>query len=138
MSSVQAYASRTGWIMLAAIVMFAVGALRLISGISYLVDSHKVNDLTVGLFGDNMWLWGIWDLGIAALAFWAFERCLAAVSSAGSSVPLGDPRDREQLSDHRHRPLVCSGDDRTSRARHRRPRFDAAGEIGNVAAARYV
>ena len=54
MSSVQAYASRTGWIMLAAIVMFAVGALRAISGISYLVDSHKVNDLTLGLFGDNV------------------------------------------------------------------------------------
>ena len=76
MSSMQAYASRTGWIMVAAIVMFSVGALRLISGISYLVDSHKVNDLTVGLFGDNMWLWGIWDLGIAALAFWAFYSLL--------------------------------------------------------------
>ena len=72
MSSVQAYASRTGWIMLAAIVMFAVGALRLISGISYLVDSHKVNDLTVGLFGDNMWLWGDlghWDRGARLLGF---------------------------------------------------------------------
>ena len=44
---------------------------RVISGISYLVDSHKVNDLTLGLFGDNMWLWGLWDLGIAALAIWA-------------------------------------------------------------------
>src|SRR4029079_12813988 len=75
-SSMQAYASRTGWIMVAAIVMFSVGALRLISGISYLVDSHNVNDLTVGLFGDNMWLWGIWDLGIAALAFWAFYSLL--------------------------------------------------------------
>ena len=50
----QAYASRTGWIMLAAIVMFSVGLLRIISGISYLVDSHKVNDLTLGLFGDNL------------------------------------------------------------------------------------
>ena len=71
MSSVQAYTSRTGWIMLAAIVMFSVGVLRIISGISYLADSHKVNNLTLGLFGDNMWLWGIWDLGIAALAIWA-------------------------------------------------------------------
>ena len=71
MSSMQAYASRTGWIMLAAIVMFSVGVLRIISGISYLADSNKVNNLTLGLFGDNMWLWGIWDLGIAALAIWA-------------------------------------------------------------------
>jgi hypothetical protein len=67
----QGYASRTGWIMLAAIVMFSVGLFRIISGISYLVDSHKVNDLTLGLFGDNMWAWGIWDLGIAAIAIWA-------------------------------------------------------------------
>jgi hypothetical protein len=70
-SSVQAYASRTGWIMLAAIVMFSVGVFRVISGISYLVNSHKVNDYTAGLFGDNMWAWGLWDLGIAAVAIWA-------------------------------------------------------------------
>lgn len=71
MQSVQTYASRTGWIMLAAIVMFSVGFLRIISGISYLVNSHRVNDFTAGLFGDNMWLWGLWDLGIAVLAIWA-------------------------------------------------------------------
>jgi hypothetical protein len=71
MSSVQAYASRTGWIMLAAIVMFSVGVFRVISGISYLADSHKINDFTAGFFGDNMWAWGLWDLGIAAVAIWA-------------------------------------------------------------------
>ena len=71
MQSVQTYASRTGWIMLAAVVMFSVGFLRIISGISYLVNSHRVNDFTAGLFGDNMWLWGLWDLGIAVLAIWA-------------------------------------------------------------------
>ena len=71
MSSVQAYASKTGWIMLAAIVMFSVGVLRILSGISYLANSNKVNDFTAGLFGDNMWAWGLWDLGIAALAIWA-------------------------------------------------------------------
>jgi hypothetical protein len=70
-SSMQAYASRTGWIMLAAIVMFSVGVLRIISGISYLANSHKVNDYTAGLFGDNMWAWGLWDLGIAVVAIWA-------------------------------------------------------------------
>ena len=70
-TSVQAYASRTGWIMLAAIVMFSVGVFRVISGISYLANSHKVNDYTAGLFGDNMWAWGLWDLGIATVAIWA-------------------------------------------------------------------
>lgn len=71
MSSMQAYASRTGWIMLAAIVMFSVGVYRVLSGISYLANSHKINDFTAGFFGDNMWAWGLWDLGIAALAIWA-------------------------------------------------------------------
>jgi hypothetical protein len=67
----QAYASRTGWIMLAAIVMFSVGVYRVLSGISYLANSHKLNDFTAGFFGDNMWAWGLWDLGIAAIAIWA-------------------------------------------------------------------
>lgn len=63
--------SRRGWVVFAAIVMFSVGVFRAISGISYLADSHKINDLTLGLFGDNMWAWGIWDLAIAAIAIWA-------------------------------------------------------------------
>ena|SRR5438128_2335652 len=61
----------SGWLTFAAIMMFAVGFLRIISGISYLANSHKVNDFTLGLFGDNLWVWGIWDLGIAALAIYA-------------------------------------------------------------------
>ena len=60
-----------GWNALAAVVMFSVGFLRLISGISYLADSNKVNDLTLGLFGDNLWAWGLWDLGIGILALFA-------------------------------------------------------------------
>jgi len=71
MSSMQAYASRTGWIMLAAVVLFSVAVFRLISGISYLANSHKINDYTAGFFGDNMWAWGLWDIVIAALAIWA-------------------------------------------------------------------
>jgi hypothetical protein len=57
--------------MLAAIVMFSVGVLRIISGISYLANSHKINDYTAGFFGDNMWAWGLWDLLIAVIAIWA-------------------------------------------------------------------
>jgi len=71
MSSMQAYASRTGWIMLAAVVLFSVAVFTLITGISYLANSHKINDYTAGFFGDNMWAWGLWDLVIAALAIWA-------------------------------------------------------------------
>ena len=71
MTSMQELESRRGWVVFAAIVMFSVGILRIFSGISYLSDSNKVNDLTLGLFGDNLWAWGLWDLGIAALAIWA-------------------------------------------------------------------
>ena len=60
-----------GWSAFAAIVMFSVGVLRIITGISYLADSRKVNDLTLGLFGDNMWAWGLWDLGIGIAALFA-------------------------------------------------------------------
>jgi hypothetical protein len=62
--------TRPGWLTFAAWVLFAVGILRVISAISYFADSRKVNDLSLGLFGDNLWLWGLWDLVIAALALW--------------------------------------------------------------------
>ena len=61
---------RPGWLTFAAVVMISVGFLRLISAISYFADSNKVNDLSHGVFGDQIWLWGLWDLAIAALAIW--------------------------------------------------------------------
>jgi hypothetical protein len=75
--STQALERSTGWGTFAAIVMFSVGVFRIISGISYLSDSHKVNDLTAGLFGDSLWAWGLWDLGIAILALFAGYSLLA-------------------------------------------------------------
>ena len=71
MSDVMTGLRRPGWLTFAAVVMFAVGGLRIISGIAYLADSNKVNDLTGGLFGGNIFWWGLWDLGIAALALYA-------------------------------------------------------------------
>jgi hypothetical protein len=68
MSDVMTGLRRPGWLTFAAVLMFSVAGVRLISGIAYLADSNKVNDLTGGLFGDNIFWWGLWDLGIAALA----------------------------------------------------------------------
>jgi hypothetical protein len=62
---------RPGWLTFAAVTMLSVGFLRVISAISYFADSAKVNDLSAGLFGDQLFAWGIWDLIIAALALWA-------------------------------------------------------------------
>jgi hypothetical protein len=62
---------RPGWLTFAAIVMISVGIVRVIAAISYFGDSSKVNDLSQGVFGDQLWLWGLWDLIIAAVALWA-------------------------------------------------------------------
>ena len=62
---------RPGWLTFAAVVMIAVGVLRIIAAISYFGDSSKVNDLSGGLFGGQLFWWGIWDLIIAAFALWA-------------------------------------------------------------------
>jgi hypothetical protein len=61
----------SGWGIAASVVLFSIGVLRAISGISYLFDSRKVNDLTGSLLGDNLWAWGVWDLIVAALALYA-------------------------------------------------------------------
>ena len=62
---------RPGWLTFAAIVMISVGIVRIIAAISYFGDSSKVNDLSGGVFGDQLFLWGIFDLIIAAVALWA-------------------------------------------------------------------
>jgi len=69
---VQAYDDRgSGWLGFAAIVLFSVGFFRIISAIAYFADSHKLNDLTNGLFSGHTWAWGLWDLLIATLAILA-------------------------------------------------------------------
>ena len=68
----QAYSglNRPGWLTFAAVVMFAVGSLRAITAIYYFADSARVANVSAGAFGDHLFLWGLWDLLIAALAFW--------------------------------------------------------------------
>lgn len=62
---------RPGWLTFAAVVMFAVGVMRIISAIYYFADSARINNLTLGAFGRHLFLWGLWDAGIAVLAIWA-------------------------------------------------------------------
>jgi hypothetical protein len=68
-----AYAAirRPGWLTFAAVVMFSVGVLRVISAIYYFADSTRVNNLGNGAFGHHLFLWGLWDLAIGVLALWA-------------------------------------------------------------------
>lgn len=68
----QAYSSlnRPGWLTFAAVVMFAVGSLRVISAIYYFADSARVANVSAGAFGGHLFLWGLWDVLIAVLAIW--------------------------------------------------------------------
>jgi hypothetical protein len=71
--STQAYTAlrRPGWLTFAGVVMISVGVLRAISAIYYFADSGRVNDLGNGAFSNHLFLWGLWDLGIAVFAVWA-------------------------------------------------------------------
>jgi len=60
-----------GWLAFTAVLLFAMGFFRIISGISYLSDSRKINNFTGGLFSSHTWGWGVWDLIIAAVAILA-------------------------------------------------------------------
>ena len=76
--STQAYEDRgSGWLEFAAIVMFAVGFFRIISAIAYFANSHKINDVTNGLFSSHLWAWGVWDLLIATAAILAGSSIMA-------------------------------------------------------------
>jgi len=70
MSTTQAYSglNRPGWLTFAAVVLFSVGFLRIISAIYYFADSSRVNNLGAGALGDHLFIWGLWDLLIAVLA----------------------------------------------------------------------
>ncbi|HEY6836943.1 MAG TPA: hypothetical protein VI142_10925 [Gaiellaceae bacterium] len=63
--------NRPGWLTFAGVVLFAVGFLRIITAIYYFANSHRVTNLAGGALGDHLFVWGLWDLGIAVLALWA-------------------------------------------------------------------
>jgi len=69
--STQEYGNRSGWVTFAAVAMFAVGFVRIISAFTYFDNANDVNDLTNSIFGDDLWVAVVWDLAISALAFFA-------------------------------------------------------------------
>jgi hypothetical protein len=62
---------RPGWLTFAAVVLFSVGVLRAISAIYYFADSVRINHVANGPFSNHLFLWGLWDLLIAVVAFYA-------------------------------------------------------------------
>jgi hypothetical protein len=68
---------RPGLITLAAMVMFAVCFVRIISAINYFGHGVQVANLTGTIFGNQLWVWGVWDLALALLALLAGLSLLA-------------------------------------------------------------
>jgi len=66
--STATFERRPGWITFASVLLFAVAFVRIISAINYFSDGSEINDLSNSLFGQQLWVWGIWDLLLAALA----------------------------------------------------------------------
>jgi hypothetical protein len=62
------YDRRPGWATFAAVLLFAVSFVRVISAINYFGDGSEINNLAGSVFGQHLWVWGIWDLCLAALA----------------------------------------------------------------------
>ena len=75
--STQGYGNRSGWVTFAAVMLFAVAFVRIISAFTYFDNANDVNDLTNSIFGDDLWTAGVWDLAISALAFFAGYSLLA-------------------------------------------------------------
>ena len=72
----EATQERPGWLTFAAVVMYSVGALQFVSAIYFLANSTRINDLTQGAFGAHAWVWGLWDLVLAALSLSAGHSLL--------------------------------------------------------------
>lgn len=66
-----------GWVEFAAVVMFAIAVLRIITAIAYFAHSQRIDNVTKGLFGSHFWIWGVWDIVISAAAIGAGISLLA-------------------------------------------------------------
>ena len=61
------YGRRPGWVTFAAVLMFAVAFTRIISAINYFGNGAQINDLAGSTFAQHLWVWGAWDLCLAAI-----------------------------------------------------------------------
>ena len=118
------YDTRSGWDTFAAILLFTFAFVRIISAINYFGDGANVNDLTNSVFGDQLWIWGIWDLCLAVLGLFAAVSLLRRRRlRSGDRVHLGRVGARAELPDHRLRAVVRGDDDPARHGDDLRPRL---------------
>lgn len=128
---------RSGWATLATVVMFAVGFARVISAIGYFADSRRVTDLGNGALHDQLWVYGIWDLAVAALALYAgYSLSRGGGFGARARLHLGGPDHRPELHDHQLGPLVRGRGDHARRAGRLRAFAPARSRLGTPSTVR--
>ncbi|MGZ3584180.1 MAG: DUF7144 family membrane protein [Ktedonobacterales bacterium] len=64
-------ARRPGLVTFAAIMLFVLGGLEVIWAIEQFANAIWIGSTTYGTFGGYLWLWGILDVLLAAVAFYA-------------------------------------------------------------------
>lgn len=67
----QVLTRRPGLVTFAAIMLFVVGAFQIVVAINELVSAAWLTGSTYGNFGGYLWLWGIFDLILAAIPLYA-------------------------------------------------------------------
>jgi hypothetical protein len=81
--------SQRSWIEFAAVLVFAVGLFRIIATVGAFESSHRIIDLRHALFGNQFWVWGVWDLAIAVWHSPSESRSHAAESSVVMQATYG-------------------------------------------------
>ena len=58
---------RSGWLTYAAVMMFISAGLYALWAINLWADAAWLTDISNGLFGDQRWLWGLFDAALAVV-----------------------------------------------------------------------
>ena len=69
-------ARRSGWLTYAAVMMFVAAGLYALWAINLWADAAWLADVSDGILGDQRWLWGLFDAGMAALFVFAGKSLL--------------------------------------------------------------
>lgn len=86
---------RPGLVTFAAILLFVIGGMHVVSAIEQISDAASLSNATFGLFSGNYAIWGIIDLVIAAAILFAgydllrgggFGRWLAVIMASVSAI----------------------------------------------------
>jgi hypothetical protein len=68
--------ARNGWLTYAAVMMFVAAGLYTLWALNLWADAAWLSDISNGILGDERWLWGIFDIAMAALFVFAGKSLL--------------------------------------------------------------